>query len=81
MVVPRFEGYTLDSDGLMRYNNKIYKLPNDKLRSLILSKAHIAAYMTHLGVTKMKVDLKPLFLWRGMKADTISYVVRCLECQ
>jgi hypothetical protein len=28
MMVPRFEGYTLDNDGLMRYNNLIYIPPN-----------------------------------------------------
>jgi hypothetical protein len=37
--------------------------------------------MAHPGVTKMKADLKPLFFWKGMKADIVSYVVRCLECQ
>jgi hypothetical protein len=29
----------------------------------------------------MKEDLKPLFFWKGMKADIVSYVARCLECQ
>jgi hypothetical protein len=28
----------------------------------------------------MRADLKPLFLWKGMKADIVSYVARCLEC-
>jgi hypothetical protein len=37
--------------------------------------------MAHPGVTKMRADLKPLFLWKGMKADIVSYVARCLECQ
>jgi hypothetical protein len=29
----------------------------------------------------MKADLKPLFFWKGMKEDIVSYVVRCIECQ
>jgi hypothetical protein len=29
----------------------------------------------------MRVDLKPLFLWKGMKGYIVSYVARCLECQ
>jgi hypothetical protein len=37
--------------------------------------------MAHLRVMKMKEDLKPLFLWKGMKADIVSYVERSLECQ
>jgi hypothetical protein len=48
---------------------------------LILSEAHSAVYMAHPGVTKMRADLKPLFLWKGMKADIVNFVARCLECQ
>jgi hypothetical protein len=81
MLVPKFEGYTLDNDRLMRYNNQIYVPPNNELRSLILNEAHRAVYMAHPGVTKMRADLKPLFFWKGMKADIVNYVARCLECQ
>jgi hypothetical protein len=78
MMVPKFEGYSFDNDGLLRYNDRIYVLPNNKLRILILSEVYRAVYMAHLGVTKMKEDLKPLFFWKGMKVDIVSYVARCL---
>jgi hypothetical protein len=29
----------------------------------------------------MRADLKPLFFWKGMKADIVNFVARCLECQ
>jgi hypothetical protein len=29
----------------------------------------------------MRADLKPLFFWKGMKADIVNLVARCLECQ
>jgi hypothetical protein len=29
----------------------------------------------------MRVDLNPLFLWKGMKEDIVRYMARCLECQ
>jgi hypothetical protein len=48
---------------------------------LILNEAHREFYMAHLGVTKMRADLKPLFFWKGMKADIVNYVARCLESQ
>jgi hypothetical protein len=80
-MVPKFEGFTVDNDGLMRYNNQMYVSPNDELRSLILNEAHRVVYMDHLGVMKMRVDLKPLFFWKGMKADIVNYVAICLECQ
>jgi hypothetical protein len=81
MMVPRYEGYSLDDNGLLRFNGRIYIPPNDELRSLILSEAHQGVYMAHPRVTKMKEDLEPLFLWKGMKANIVSYVVRCLECE
>jgi precorrin-4 methylase len=69
------------NDGLLRFNGRIYVLPNEKLRSLILHESHRAIYMAHPRVTKMKEDLKPLFFWNGMKAYIVIYVTRCLECQ
>jgi hypothetical protein len=61
MMVPKYEGYSLDNDGLLRFNGRIYIPPNNKLIILILSEEHQAIYMAHPRVTKMKVDLKPLF--------------------
>jgi hypothetical protein len=80
MTVPRYEGYSLDSDGLLRFRGRIYVPPNDELRMLILSEAHRAVYMAHPGVTKMRADLKHLFFWKGMKANIVNFVARCLEC-
>jgi hypothetical protein len=30
--------------------------------------------MAHPGVMKMRADLKPLFFWKGMKENIVSYV-------
>jgi hypothetical protein len=81
MMVPIFEGFPFDKDGFLRFKNRIYVPPNDELRSLILNEAHREMYMAHPGVTKMREDLKPLFFWKGMKADIVNYVARYLECQ
>jgi hypothetical protein len=81
MMVPRFEGFMFDNDGLLRFKNQIYVPPNDELRSLILNEAHREVYMAHPGVMKMREDLKPLFFWKGMKEYIVNYVARCLECQ
>ena len=59
MMVPRFEGFTFDDDGLLRFRGRIYVPPNDELRMLILSEAHRAVYMAHPGVTKMRQTLSP----------------------
>jgi hypothetical protein len=59
MMVPRYEGFSFDSNGLLRFKSRIYVLPNDKLRKLILRKAHRAVYMAHPGVMKMRETLNP----------------------
>jgi hypothetical protein len=61
MMVPIFEGFTFDDDGLLRFKNRIYVPPNGELRGLILNEDHIALYMAHPTVTKMREDLRPLF--------------------
>ena len=81
MMVPRIEGFSFDSDGLLRFKNWIYVLLNDELRMLILSEAHREVYMAHPRVTKMRADLKKLFFWKGMKEYIVNYVAICLECQ
>jgi hypothetical protein len=32
MMVPRFEGFTFDDDGFLRFKNQIYVSSNDELR-------------------------------------------------
>jgi hypothetical protein len=81
MMVPRYEGFSFDSDGILRFRGRIYVLPNDELRMLILSEAHRAVYIAHPGVMKMRADLNPLFFWKGMKVDIVNFVARGLECQ
>jgi hypothetical protein len=64
MMVLRYEGYSFDNDGLLRYNTIIYVPPNDNLRIYILNEVHRPIYMAHLRVTKMKVGLKRSFFWK-----------------
>ena len=40
MMVPRYEGFYFDRDGLLRFKSWIYVLPNDELRMLIMREAH-----------------------------------------
>ena len=61
MKVPKFEGFTVENDGFLRFKGWIYVPPNDELRILILNKDHKAEYMAHPRLTKMREDIKPLF--------------------
>jgi hypothetical protein len=63
-MISKFEGYSLDNNELLIFNNEIYIHLNDELRSLILSEEHQEMYMAHPRVMKMKVDLNPLLFWK-----------------
>ena len=39
-VVPKYVGYTIENDGLMRYNQLMYILINEEVENFILSKSH-----------------------------------------
>jgi hypothetical protein len=40
MMVPKYEGYSFESDELLRYKRRIYVPPNDELGSLIFSESY-----------------------------------------
>jgi hypothetical protein len=80
-MIPRYEGYSLESDIVLICNGNIYVPPNEEMRNLIFSEAHRVVYMDHTGVTEMKEDLKPLLFWKGMQNDIANYVARCIECK
>jgi hypothetical protein len=64
-VSSKWEGYTLESDGLLWFWGRMYVPENENLRILIMEEAHRAPYVAHPGVKKMHVDLKNSFFWAG----------------
>jgi hypothetical protein len=58
---PKYEGYSLEADGLLRYRGRMYIPENGDIRSIILKEAHRALYCAHLGVKKMYTDMRKLF--------------------
>jgi hypothetical protein len=70
------------ADALSRRPRIFLVLPlKTNLQEKIITLQFDEVYMAHKIVTKMKEYLKPLFLWKGMKVDIVSYVERCPECQ
>jgi hypothetical protein len=53
-MVPRYEGYSFESDRLLRYNKIIDVPSNEELISLVLREGYRAIYMAHPRVTKIK---------------------------
>ena len=60
MRVPKYEGYSLEDNGLLRYNQIIYVASNKEIQNLILFEAHRAVNMAHPTVKKMYTEMRPL---------------------
>lgn len=78
---PKFEGYDLEEEGILRFHGRMYIPDSGDLRSTILKEAHRAVYCAHPGIKKMYADTKRLFFWSYMKNDIVKFVAKCLECQ
>jgi hypothetical protein len=78
---PKYEGYSLEADGLLRYQGRMYIPENGDIQSIILKESHRGLYSAHPGVKKMYANMRKLFFWVGMKRDIVHFVAKCLECQ
>jgi hypothetical protein len=58
---PKYEGYNLETDGLLIYRGRMYIPENGDIRSIILKEAHRSLYCVHPVVMKMYADMKKLF--------------------
>jgi hypothetical protein len=50
-------------------------------KNTIMDKLHNSAYSIHLRATKMYVDIRDKYWWRGMKGDIARFVAQCDVCQ
>jgi hypothetical protein len=69
-----------DEEGTLWFRDRLC-IPKGEARGILLNKAHNSAYSIHPGTTKMYLDLKTRYWWRGMKKEIAQYVARCDTCQ
>jgi hypothetical protein len=58
---PKYEGYSLEVDELLRYQGRMYVLKGGDIQRIILKEAHKALYFVHLGVKKTYADMRKIF--------------------
>ncbi|XP_070021853.1 uncharacterized protein [Nicotiana sylvestris] len=73
--------FTQGSDGVLKLNDRLCVLDVDGLRKAIMEETHSSRYSIHLGATKMYLDLKELYWWKGVKKQVADHVAKCLNCQ
>ena len=71
------EGWTVHSDGSLRYRRRVVVPHLIDLREEILKEFHCSRFSMHLGGTKMYLDLRRQYYWSRMK----DFVRQCLTCQ
>jgi hypothetical protein len=69
-----------DEQGVLWFKNRLC-VPKGEAREVLLKESHNSAYSIHPGTTKMYLDLKTRYWWRGMKKEIAQYVTRCDICQ
>jgi hypothetical protein len=69
-----------DEEGILWFRNRLC-VPKGEAREVLLDEAHNSAYSIHPGATKMYLDLKTRYWWRGMKKEIVQYVAQCDTCQ
>jgi hypothetical protein len=55
-----------DEKGALWFRNRLC-VSKGEVREIVLDEAHNSAYSIHPGSTKMYLDLKARYWWRGMK--------------
>ena len=74
------EGWTVYSDGSLRYRGLVMVPQLTDLREEILREFHCSRFSVHPGGTKMYQDLRRQYYWSGMKRHVADFVRRC-TCQ
>ena len=73
-------GYTIDSYGVLRYQDRIYLPQNEEIKEEVLREAHCSKYTVHLRNNKMYRDLKLKYCWDNMNREIAQYIFKCLTC-
>ena len=68
-------------DDIIYYKNKIFLVPESKLKQKILKEVHDSPMVGHPSFHKTYRSLRERFSWKGLKRDLLQYVRECTVCQ
>nr|GEW65969.1 reverse transcriptase domain-containing protein [Tanacetum cinerariifolium] len=68
------------TDGTLCLNGRSWLPCYGDLQTVIMHESHKSKYSIHPGSGKIYQDMKKPYWWPNMKADTATYVSKCLTC-
>ena len=77
----KMKGWSIDSEGGLRYRKRLYIPPCAKLRQKILNLYHDDPLAGHFGRNRTEELVKRKFHWEYMQKDIANYVQECPVCQ
>ena len=75
------EGWTIHTDGSLRYRGRVVVPQLTDLREEILREFHYSRFSVHPSGTKMYRDLRRQYYWSRMKTPVGDFIRQCLTCQ
>jgi hypothetical protein len=73
--------FRVDQYGTLWFKKRLCVPKQGHFRNTIMDEVHNSTYSIHLGATKMYVDLREKYWWKGMKGDVAKFVAQCDICQ
>lgn len=66
---------------IIYYKNRIYLVPDSKLKEDIMHTFHDAPTVGHPRFFKTYRQIRERFSWKGLKHDILQHVRECQTCQ
>ena len=68
-------------DDIIYYKDRIYLVPESKLKEKIMKAIHDTPLTGHPRYFKTYRKIRERFSWKGLKDDVLRYVRECVTCQ
>jgi hypothetical protein len=68
-------------DDIIYYKDRIYLVPESKLREKIVKAMHDTPLIGHPRYFKTYKKIKEIFSWKGLKDYVLRHVWECVTCQ
>ena len=73
--------YKVVDDDIIYYKDRIYLVPESKLKEKIMKAMHDTPLTGHLGYFETYRKIRERFSWKGLKDDVLRHSRECVTCQ